>query len=213
MAVEVIDLCPEKVNLVDNVKITSKGLRSFLEGASLPFNLGSRYVLVPQLNHAQKTPYEGKYSQRFVAVEIVDGEAKSIRTILLSNLSARVLGFVESGVDAPEVKVRKNEAGLYRPDGAKYTPCVNQRLPLDFTPEERGRIYAPCTLVAKGVKECYTPRFEAKGDGFDMVLNSRGTLDLDTTFHNFWEVVQTNPKDAKIAKDAVLKSKFSSFIQ
>lgn len=211
MAVEVVNLCPEKINLVDDVKITSKSLKTMLEGAGIPFNVGANYVLVPQLNHAQQIG-DFPASKRFVLVEVENGSVKAIRTISINALTQRVLGIVEQGKDAPVIKA-KLDNGVHRPDGYKgYVPTVNSPLPLSITSDSRAFVANPVTIKAVGRKDCYVPEFEEKNGAYDMKAKN-GAIVPTVSRYNFFEVVPTSKADVEAAIAAIKNSKFSEFLK
>ena len=158
MAKEIISLCPETVTMSNELTITSDSLKNVLERGGIPFNVGSKYVLVPQLNHAQT--FEGfAPSKRFALVEIADGKAVAIRTIAVNALTQRVFGLTDNG--PVQIKSRLKD-GLNRPDGATYVNVVNERLNLGLTADSRAEVRAAATLQAQGKKECWVPQFEEK---------------------------------------------------
>lgn len=209
MAKELVSLCPETVNMSNELTITSDGLKNVLERGGIPFNVGSKYVLVPQLNHAQS--FEGfAPSKRFALVEIVDGKAVAIRTIAVNALTQRVFGLTDNG--PVQVKARLKD-GLNRPDNAKWTDCVNERLNLGLTPESRAEVRAAATLQAQGKKECWVPAFETKDGRYDMKAEN-GYLIPETAYYNFWKVVSTSNDDVKTAVAALkADTRFAEFVK
>lgn len=209
MAKELISLCPETVQMSDELTITSDGLKNVLERGGIPFNVGSKYVLVPQLNHAQA--FEGfAPSKRFALVEIADGKAVAIRTIAVNALTQRVFGLTDNG--PVQVKSRLKD-GLNRPDNAKWTDCVNERLNLGLTPESRAEVRAAATLQAQGKKECWVPAFVQKDGRYDMKAEN-GYLIPETAYYNFWKVVGTSNDDVKTAVAALkADTRFAEFVK
>lgn len=209
MAKEIISLCPENVSMSNELTITSNGLKNVLERNGIPFNVGSKYVLVPQLNHAQS--FEGfPTSKRFALVEIVDGTAVAIRTIAVNALTQRVFGLVDNGPVQVKATLRD---GLNRPEGAKWISCVNERLNLGLTADSRAEVRAAATLEAEGKKECWVPTFENKSGRYDMKAEG-GYLVPEVGYYNFWKVVPTTQADIKTAI-AALKAddRFAAFVK
>lgn len=209
MAKEIVSLCPETINMSNELTITSDGLKNVLERGGIPFNIGSKYVLVPQLNHAQH--FEGfNPSKRFALVEVVDGEAVAIRTIAVNALTQRVFGLTDNGPVQIKAVVRD---GLNRPENAKWINVVNERINLGLTPESRAEVRAATTLEPQGKKECWVPQFEKKDGRHDMVAKD-GYLVPDTQYYNFWNIVPTSKEDVKVAITALKNdSRFASFVK
>lgn len=210
MATEVINLCPERVTMSNETEIKSNSLKNMLERAGIPFNVGSTYILLPQMNHAQKFDGFENPSQRFALVEVVNGEAKAIRTVTVGSLMQRVFGKVASG-EAPRIKTRLVN-GLNRPEGAKYVSCIDQQLPLSLE-SNRAVVSSPVALKAEGRHECYVPTFEDMGGGRYDMLAQDGFLVLDTARHNFWSVESAQAKDVQVAKKALAASQWATFLK
>lgn len=209
MAKEIISLCPETVNMSNELTITSDGLKNVLERGGIPFNVGSKYVLVPQLNHAQS--FEGfPASKRFALVEIVDGKAVAIRTIAVNALTQRVFGLTDNG--PVQVKARLKD-GLNRPDNARYVSVVSEALNLGLTPESRAEVRTAATLQAQGKKECWVPSFKSENGRVDMEAEN-GYLIPETAYYNFWKVVSTSNDDVKTAIAALkADTRFAEFVK
>lgn len=160
MAVEIINLCPEKTNIVTTATLT-QGQKGQLERAGAPFKIGASYILVPQVHHTQQYNIGGKEvrSNRFILAEMYEGAVRQVRTISISKL----LSWFWCGEEdnTPIVKGAINSDGIWVTDKAqtkgKKRPVVKGKLPVVV--DGNGLVREAVALHCDGCVLGYTPEY------------------------------------------------------
>ena len=171
MAVEIINLCPEKTNIVATATLT-QGQKGQLERAGAPFRIGASYILVPQVHHTQEYNIGGKSvkSNRFLLAEMHDGAVRNVRTISISKLLSW-FWYGEEDNTEPAVKGSINSDGIWVTDKAKTRgkkrPVVKGKLPVIV--DGNGIVREAVALHCDGCVLGYTPEYSdgkylVKGD-------------------------------------------------
>lgn len=169
MAVEIINLCPEKIQLSNNTNI-SKGMEKMLTRNGMPLTLGGKYLVLPQLNHTQTFNIDGKdvLSHRIILAELdTNNKVVAVRTVGISEINAWFYN------NEPVVKAHIDAEGTLQVDSStekKRTAVQGGRLA--FTVEGlRAKVIEPAVLEFTGRVSGHVEKWVNEGGRWMISLN------------------------------------------
>lgn len=157
---------------INSIETTTPNLKS-----------GCTYVVLPQIAVGKDVTVNGEVrtSNRFAALELINGQLNRVMDIGMSALRASYVGIAKEGMPKPELKMeRRTEGdakGLYRPvagQGMRVT-TLDQAAPLEIRTingEKTAIMAAPFAFEVAGRAQYFQPKFVQQPDGrYDMEVD------------------------------------------
>lgn len=191
-----------KVSFTPNVdtnvtgKATASGSQErSLNGAGITYNAGHGYYVPVQWLHTVASQVEGfNDSKRVFAAEVKLENGKLVPTgittaIKASSIMQTYLAMFVEGEDAPKINCELNDDGLMRPKSgeAAYNQCTTGPKCIRVNKDTKEmQITAPIVYWFEGASKVYTPSFDKKENGYDMLVNDDDEMQFETPMVNFW---------------------------
>lgn len=193
MAIEIVNLCPEKLNLVEDPKdlLISKSLKQLLV-AGIPFRTGCEYIIPLQLNHATKFTIQGKdvISPRFFLAEFDSERVTAVRTVSVRELESEFYlpELVDGKLTAPKIKAKVASTGGWTVDKSSIvTPKVSTvtgALPV-VDNNSRAQVIVATRLKYLGRVDGYTEKFIQTNGKWQLAVKDGFVELMPQRYHRF----------------------------
>jgi len=200
----------EKVEIADSYGLSESQKRRQEVVRDADLEIG-QYLVLPQLNFAAKTTYNGEVfnSPRIIVVKMDGDTVECVRSFKVSNLTAQMT-FLKDAEIPKDIECRLNEDGMRRlPAHTGNVMACRDFIPkavVKVDGEDRLEITEPFIMDYKGILQGYMPNYKPEKKGKVVKYN----IELDDEDNVVW--VETSIPNFSVVGEAPSKSQIKAAI-